>query len=225
MMKQVHLCSNWLVFRCVLLIIALGNGAHSVVAQRQPFSIQSDSIYLPKGGIYFHPLALVSASFCVGYEHRIRPDMSVSLILSYARKEGSNLYELYDYSKTTIEAQYRYYFEGVALNGIYIGGYTYYRQIGIGIYPQIPNRRSPYSAFTRGSAHAIGLGYITGFQYFLHKRVAFDVYFGGGMKWAFFRGASKPYIAEYTNLRYNRWDDYRNAVRLNFGMNLGILLY
>lgn len=208
-----------------LLFVMLCLGLNQAGAQ-QVFSFESDSIYIPKSGIYFQPFELITGSLRLGYEHRFRPDMSLLLLTSFARGSGwSEVYGLDDYSKTTWEAQYRYYPGGVALNGVYIGGYGYYRHIGLGIQTQERVSNTSVLPFIRGNAQAIGLGWMMGVQYLLVKRLTVDVYIGGGMKWAYFRGPTLKQIDDYTLLRINSWDKYRNGVRVNLGISLGFLLY
>jgi hypothetical protein len=208
-----------------LLAVLLCLGLNQARAQ-QVFSLQSDSIYIPKSGIYFQPLELVTGSLRLGYEHRLRPDMSLLVLASFARSAGrSELYGLDDYSRTTMEAQCRYYPGSVALNGVYIGGYGYFRHLGLGIQTQARVNNSSVLPFIRGNAQAIGLGWMMGVQYLLVKHLTVDVYLGGGVKWVYFRGPSIKQIDDYTRIRDNSWDNYRNGVRINLGISFGFLLY
>jgi hypothetical protein len=215
---------------CLSLVVAMllyWSISTKALAQ-QEFSPHPDSIHQPLSGIYIHPPAILSGSLRMGYEHRIKHDLSLALMLGFAENDRSHLYRVDNYSRTSIEGQLRYYPSGVALNGFYMAGFSYFRVIGMTVKGSIVRENGSSVETlppTSGSAQAIGLGCVVGYQYVIHKRVATDIYFGGGPKWAYFRGPARPYINQLTDLRDNFWDEFQNGIRLHMSVSVGLLLY
>jgi len=195
-----------------VLILAIGILSGSVA-----FSQYAD------GAAKFNLFGVAVGQFQVAYEHALNENSSVQLsagIISRTWDGGidfggiSSGFEQKN-SGFIVIPEYRYYFAGEALKGVYAGAFARYRSVSID-YTTTAGTESTTSEFSR---NAVGGGLLLGYQFIISDKVLIDLGIGPQYK-----SVSTTIEANGDDFDLNLLEGESDGIGIRFGLNFGIVL-
>ncbi len=175
------------------------------------------------GAAKFNLFGVAVGQFQFGYEHALNENSSVQLsagIISRTWDGGidfgglSSSFEQKN-SGFIVIPEYRYYFAGEALKGVYAGAFARFRSLGID-YTTTTGSDAVTSEFSRT---AVGGGAILGYQFIISDKVLIDLFLGPQ-----FKSVSTEVDANGDDFDLNILEGESDGFGIRFGLNFGIVL-
>ncbi|MEM7162816.1 MAG: DUF3575 domain-containing protein [Bacteroidota bacterium] len=176
------------------------------------------------GAVKLNLFAVVVGQYQLGYEHALNENSSVQLSAGIISRTwdggvdfGGGLNSSFEQKNSgfIVIPEYRYYFAGEALKGVYAGAFARYRSSSIE-YTTTSGTESTTSEFSRS---AVGGGAILGYQFIISDKVLIDLFLGPQYK-----SVSTTVDVASDDFDLNLLEGESDGVGLRFGLNFGITL-